>query len=284
MKFDSASDYTPELALEARRMCLHIATILGVGDLLDEIVVVGGLVPYLIIDQSSAAEAHIGTRDLDLGLSLAVLDDERYREISARLRGRGFEPGRTAQGNATRQTWTLPGQRITIDFLIPRTANGPRPGRLQNLERDFAAIVAAALPLAFRDREAVLLDGPTLAAEVATRTVNVCGPAAFVAMKAHAVRLRAKDKDAYDLVYLLKYYGDGTVAQVASRYLGFADLDEAREALTILQADFASEQHLGSVRAARFRAGRPDPALQADAFGYVQAFLRGVSQGESDDA
>jgi hypothetical protein len=180
MKFDSASDYTPELAALARRMCLHVATILG--DLLDEIVVVGGLVPYLTIDQSTAPEAHVGTRDLDLGLSLAVLDDERYREISARLRDRGFEPGRTEQGNVTRQTWTLPAQRITIDFLIPHIDGGPSPGRLQSLEGDFAAIVTAALPLAFRDYDTVTLDGSTLADEVATRTVKVCGPAAFVAI------------------------------------------------------------------------------------------------------
>lgn len=142
MKFDTASDYSPALAVEARRMCLHVATVLG--DLLEDMVVVGGLVPYLIIDQATAAEAHVGTRDLDLGLSLAVLDDQRYREISVRLRDRGFEPGRTEQRNLTRQTWTLPGQRITIDFLIPRAEAGPSPGKLQNLEGDFAAIVTAA--------------------------------------------------------------------------------------------------------------------------------------------
>jgi hypothetical protein len=90
MKFDSASDYSPGLAAEARRMCLHVATILG--DLKDEIVVVGGLVPYLIVDQATAHEAHVGTRDFDFGLSIALLDDERYREMSARLRDRGFEP------------------------------------------------------------------------------------------------------------------------------------------------------------------------------------------------
>jgi predicted nucleotidyltransferase len=277
MTFDNASDYTPELAVEARRMCLHVATILG--DILDEIVVVGGLVPYLIIDQTGAPEAHVGTRDLDLGLSLAVLDDERYREISARLRDRGFEPGRTEQGNVTRQTWTLPGQRITIDFLIPRVEAGPSPGKLQSLEGDFAAIVTAALPLAFTDYDAVTIDDSTLADEVASRTVNVCGPAAFVAMKAHAIRLRAKDKDAYDLVYVLKHYGDGTVEEVASRYVVFAEVEEAKEALDILRADFASEKHLGAVRAARFRAGRSDPALQADAFGYVQEFLKRVGGG-----
>ena len=59
------------------------------GDLLGEIVVVGGLVPYLLIDQEdlpSGLEPHAGTMDLDLGLGLGILNEERYRKLSARLR------------------------------------------------------------------------------------------------------------------------------------------------------------------------------------------------------
>ena len=50
--------------------CIHMATKLG--DLLDEIVVVGGLVPYLLVDQEnlpSDLEPHVGTMDLDMGLA-----------------------------------------------------------------------------------------------------------------------------------------------------------------------------------------------------------------------
>lgn len=110
----NAAGYDVSLAAEARRLCLYVATILG--DLSDEIVVAGGLVPYLIVDQEVVDVPHVGTRDLDLGLALALLDDERYREISARLRDRGFRPGTKSEGQATRQTWVLPGARITIDF------------------------------------------------------------------------------------------------------------------------------------------------------------------------
>ena len=139
----TSSGYPPGLAAEARRMCLYVATILG--DLQDEVVVVGGLVPHLIVDQSIAHDAHVGTRDLDLGLSLTVLDNARYEQISARLRGRGFEPGKTDDGRTTRQTWVLTAHGIAIDFLIPKSADGPAPGKLQNLEGDFAAIVTPAV-------------------------------------------------------------------------------------------------------------------------------------------
>jgi hypothetical protein len=65
-------------------MCLYVATILG--DQLEDIVVVGGLVPYLIVEQESAEEPHVGTGDLDLGFSIGVLSEEKYRELSSRLR------------------------------------------------------------------------------------------------------------------------------------------------------------------------------------------------------
>ena len=41
--------YGIEQLVFVRRTCLYLATKLG--DLLDEIVVVGGLVPYLLVDQ-----------------------------------------------------------------------------------------------------------------------------------------------------------------------------------------------------------------------------------------
>ena len=79
--------YGSEQLDHVRRICLYMATKLG--DLLGEIVVVGGLVPYLLVDQEdlpSGLEPHAGTMDLDLGLRLGILNEERYRKLSARLR------------------------------------------------------------------------------------------------------------------------------------------------------------------------------------------------------
>ncbi len=50
--------------------------------------IVGGLVPYLLIDarerQDADAEQHPGTNHLDIGLALALLDGRRYAELSDR--------------------------------------------------------------------------------------------------------------------------------------------------------------------------------------------------------
>lgn len=99
-----------------RSTCLFVATILG--DYAEETVVVGGLVPSLLISQPSlGAEQHAGTRDLDLGLSLAVLDNDKYKAISARLRGAGFEPDVNEKGRLIRQRWRLTTYAVTVDFL-----------------------------------------------------------------------------------------------------------------------------------------------------------------------
>lgn len=267
----TADGYPPELAEEARRMALYVATILG--DLAAEVVIVGGLVPFLIVDQERVPERHVGTRDLDLGLSLGVLDHERYREISERLRDRGFEPTTTARGRRRRQTWSLRAERITLDFLIGSVDAGAVPGRLQSLEEDFAAIITPALPLAFVDTVTVTLEGTTPTGERARREVRVAGPAAFVVLKAHAFRGRGENKDSYDLVYVLLNYGEVPFVEVASRFASIAGSGEARDALAILAEDFATENHLGPIRRAEFLGDRDDAALRQDAAGAVLAFL-----------
>jgi hypothetical protein len=76
--------YSPAQLERVRATCLYVATKLG--DLLDDVVVVGGLVPSLIIDQNkltAGAEPHLGTLDLDLGLALALLEGERYRTLAS---------------------------------------------------------------------------------------------------------------------------------------------------------------------------------------------------------
>lgn len=80
----SAADYSADELHRVRQTCLYVATILG--DLSDDIVIVGGLVPSLLIspeDLPEGRQPHVGTKDLDLGLALTLLDEKRYREVSS---------------------------------------------------------------------------------------------------------------------------------------------------------------------------------------------------------
>jgi hypothetical protein len=74
----TADGYRSEQSALVRATCQYVATKLG--DLMDDLVVVGGLVPSLLIHQdglAAGADPHIGTMDLDVGLAVALLDQGR---------------------------------------------------------------------------------------------------------------------------------------------------------------------------------------------------------------
>lgn len=271
------SGYTAEDTELVRAACLTVAVTLGA--YIDDLVVVGGLVPALLIDTDRAApteDLHPGTNDLDLGLSLAVLDDQRYAAISERLRAERFKPDESESGNPTVQRWKR--GTLKIDFLIPRPEDGANGGRIHNLEPDFGAIITPGLELAFAERVSVHIDGTTLDGHSAVRDIPVCGPAAFVVLKALAFGDRGEPKDAFDLAYVLRHAPDGRPA-VAVRLRAHA-VDHAAivgQAIEELERDFASVGSIGPRRAAEFEHLDPDDQDEAaaDAHGYIDDLLQG---------
>lgn len=141
-------------------------------------------------------DRHPGTNDLDVGLALALLYDQRYAELSARLHAEGFEPDTNANDNPTLQRWRIGNLNVTVDFLMPPAPDQDQARRVQALQPDFGALVTPGLELAFDERVEVDLDGHTLKGERARRTIPVCGPALFVVLKALAFGDRGEPKDA----------------------------------------------------------------------------------------
>ena len=72
-KLTTTIGYTAEQVKLVRATCLYVATKLG--DLMDDLVIIGGLVPSLLIEQENLQEGidlHVGTMDLDIGLTIGV--------------------------------------------------------------------------------------------------------------------------------------------------------------------------------------------------------------------
>ena len=269
-----ALDYRSEQLERVRATCLYVATRLG--DLMDEVVVVGGLVPSLLIDQDTLPEgtsAHVGTIDLDVGLKLVLLDNGRYRTLTQRLREAGFEQDRTVEGRLTRQRWRVTGfGSVTVDFLIPPSLADDHGGMLRDIERDFAAVIVPGLTLAFQDRRRVRLEGTTIFGEKAVRDVWVCGPGAFVVLKALAFLGRGGNKDAYDLYYVVRNFGAGA-GDVAACLTPLLGDDEAQRAIQVLRTDFLDHEGVGPRRVAEFMLGTTDDEIQSDVVGFVKALL-----------
>jgi hypothetical protein len=270
-----ATGYSPAAVQLVKAASLYIATKLG--DLRDDVVIVGGLVPSLIVPQSplpAGKPLHIGTMDVDLGLAVAILDQQRYHELCERLRNAGFAPDVNDAGKPTNQRWRIEAenQNVTVDFLIPPTLESDKGGKLRNLEEGFAEIVTPGLELAFADKRLVTLDGETLHHEQATREVWVCEAGAFTVLKALAFRGRGENKDAYDLVYMLQNYGSG-IDDVFQRLQPLLTNQSAQVALTVLENDFSSIDDVGTMRVAEFLGDTLDETVRADAAGVVRSLL-----------
>lgn len=281
-----AEDYMPEDLELVKSGCIEVAARLN--DLLDDILLVGGAVPALLIDHqqefgistdtSDPLSAHVGTRDLDLGLAVGVLNKGRYSEISTRLKESGFKPDENASGNQTTHRWKhCDAEKLTIDFLIAPAGKEETGGNIKNLESDFSAIVVPGLDLALEDPHPIQLSGTALDGSKMSIEIPVCGPAGFVLLKALACKQRGKDKDKYDLFYVLRNYKKGPEG-VAESFRPFLErgVEEAERSVNIMKAYFNDSNSRGPRAVSNFLYGRQDDTVEADAAAFVQAFLRAL--------
>lgn len=108
--------------------------------------------------------------------------------------------------------------------------------------------------------------------ESAERGAWVCGPGAYVILKALAFGLRGENKDAYDLFYVVRNFGNGP-AEVATHLVPLLGSESAAEALAILERDFKEPDSIGPSRVAQFVYGQRDVGLQTDVAGFVSQLL-----------
>lgn len=246
---------------------------------MDDVVVVGGFVPSLLIDQESLpdqVEAHVGTLDLDLGLSVALSHEAQTRMVAEKLRNADFEADLRPE-NGARQTWKWKhNTSMTVDVLAPPTPESSAARKIHDWS-DLSAFVTPGLELAFEDRELVTVRGQTLLGRPAEARMNVCGPGAFIVLKAQAMKRRADNKDAYDIYYLLRNYPGG-VEEVARRFVPLLYDGSAREALDYLRQDFGTWDAIGAERVAMFLSQDIESDVRGEAFVVAKEFLKMVEQ------
>ncbi len=268
----TADGYDIEFIEQARSACLELATRLG--DLLDEIVIVGGLAPALLAEQDPPPfdlGAHAGTIDVDLGLDVTLFDDRRYQALRTRLVEAGFEPDLNNEDQPMLQRWrTVDAPVVKIDFLInPSPEAGPEE-RMMRFDRDFRAFLIPGLALAFKDRRTIELSGRTLRGEQATRKFHVCGPGAFTVLKALAFANRGVEKDAYDLYYVWDGIG---IKEVAACLRPLRGSEVVERSLAYIERDFCDLESIGPMRAAWFMNRPGDENVLADVAGLARRLL-----------
>lgn len=202
-QYDSAS---------ADLIVAHAAEIVrATGFAAQHIVVIGGLVPSLPVPVLDAGLVpHIGTADVDLCLSLALVEGDTgtYDRIEGVLKTLGFEPGDASFRWVRRE-----GLPMTVEFFCPSGPDRPA-GRMwrpkaadnpigkQNMGGSLSALSLEAGALLTDDVESIsrTVDLPNQKGRIEI-SLQVTGPVAFVVAKVQALLERDKPKDAYDIVW-----------------------------------------------------------------------------------
>jgi hypothetical protein len=233
---------------------------------------------------------------VDLVLDLEVLASvEAYRRLEDNLKNLGFVRGTNDEGQAQYFSWCKPvGEGITVVVDLLADAPAGEGGRVQGLpnERRLSALKIPGAHLVTLDYVEHELTGLLLDERgVATEIVRVANIVPFLVLKALAYDDRVEEKDAYDLVYSLMYYGGGpddVAAAFAQRLRQWPDEPLLPRALEILRSRFATDQRTpgyrkdGPISYARFLAdpGRRDldARRRQNAAAVIERFLSGASR------
>jgi hypothetical protein len=275
-----------------------ITLLRGLGPWKSGIYLAGGLVPRYLIPRQGGSQyttpPHAGTTDVDLVLDLEVLATlEAYRRLEQNVRALGFVRGTNDEGRVQHFSWRKPigeGVTVVVDLLCDAPpAEGGQVAELPG-ERRLSALKIPGANLVVADHIEVELTASLLDERgVATETLRVANVVPFIVLKALAYEDRFEEKDAYDLVYCLMYYGAGpeeVAAQFADRLARWPTEPLLSRALDILRFRFASDERTPGARKdgpssyARFLAdpGRRDldARHRQDAAAVVELFLRAL--------
>jgi hypothetical protein len=265
-------EYASRQVKAARRVLLDVHQVLR--SFADAIVVVGGWVPDLLIQDPTTA--HIGSIDVDLALDAEKLSDGRYAELLKLL----LDTGRYKTGERNFQLLTMvdidDGESIHVDveFLAPMNVDLQK--NRPKLVEDFRVLQFPECVVAFADPEDVELTGTMASGAKNTVHIRVASLPDFLLMKAHAIEKRDKPKDVYDFCYCLDEAPDA-YAVVSASWRERREDPIVAEAIGFLTEKFHSVDHYGPQQLAIFHAngGPEEQEIWARrAYESVQALLK----------
>lgn len=242
-KYNKAALYSKEVTL-ACEVTLGLL-VEAFGSFKESLRLIGGLVPRYLV---SAELAHIGTTDVDIVLDVQVLlAGEDYSSLRDQLKKAGFRR-LEKDGKASSWQWQLVVHDVpvVVEFLV----NTDNPNEKGLVPLDGEEISACRIPYAGMTKDwfvsrTVRFQRPD-GAGISTETIRHADAAAFVVLKALAMKHRHEPKDVADMVYVLQNY-DGAPTSIAEQYAGRLNAGAYAEplqlALTTLEEKFCTDQH-----------------------------------------
>lgn len=289
LKPRTVAGYDADVTSACERTLLTLLS--AFGNLKDTLRLVGGLVPrYLTPETPPDIPAHAGTSDVDVVLNLEVLaEGDEYASLADQLKARGFvrwvEDGKAASWRWRRQI----DERLEVVVELLRDAGDEVPGKAVNVSGESVSALTIKHAKIVHDWyqektvAAQLLDGGGISIDL----IRFADVPAFVILKAIALDQRQENKDAADLIHVLRYAGsiEKVAGQFVERIQSGKHPSAIEDGFAALRRRFCDDQFaegylkVGPVAYARFYGGADEDELvgsQRYAAGLVQELLEQI--------
>lgn len=212
----------------AKSVLIEVINVLGAFK--DEIVVIGGWVPEL----RYPGKNHIGSLDMDLVISPRAIREDTYSTILGRLKENHYAHGI----HPTRFLRIVPGasEPVKIDLISGEYLLEGESESIQINELQINCL--RGLDLAFEAFDEIQIEGTMPDGSHNSVAAQVVRPEAFLLIKAFALRDRMKQKDAYDIAFILNHY-EPSLPALASQLLPLIQTGLGAEGWQILIEKFS---------------------------------------------
>jgi hypothetical protein len=256
----------------AKSVLIELTHLLG--EYRDNIVLIGGWVPELLISPKS--RPHVGSIDIDLALNHAKIKEEGYRLIEELLTSRGYyqEPDKQPFIFFRNVPFGDSFIKVQVDLLSGEYEGTGKAHRTQAIQ-GMKARKARGCDLAFDMVREISVEGEIPGGGLDRVTVRIASIVPFLVMKGMALDDRLKEKDAWDIYYCLIAYPGGIDALV-EEFRPHLSHGLVREGLGKIATHFSSLKSLGPKFVADFEeAGDPEEVerIVRDAYERIHAFL-----------
>jgi hypothetical protein len=274
----SAADYDERTTAAVKSVLVEMGQILG--SYKGKFAVVGGAVPWLLLENEDMA--HVGTLDIDIALNAdALKNEDEYTDLIQGLMENGYsQRTELKKFQLVRQVDPKDGGPpidVIVDFLMPRDVQLTK--NKSALIDNFAVQRADGADLALRFYQMVAIDGSMPAGGKNRVEIAIASIPALLAMKGYAIQNRHKQKDAYDIYYCVRNYPGGPEA-LADACKPLLTQPEAKQGYAYIAGKFDKEDGYGPTSVRKFveetnlLGDRTAEQWQTDAFGQVRAWLK----------
>lgn len=273
-------DYNERMVQAAHAVLLELVHLLG--EYREGIALVGGWVPGLLLPQH--AGQHVGSMDVDIALDHQLLEEAGYETICAKLESRGYRRSDDQPFIFFRDVPAEEGTlTVEVDLLAGEYEGTSLRHRTQRIQ-DAKARKARGCDLVFPMAEKIRISGKRPDGYEDSATIKIAGIVPFLIMKAMAMADRHKEKDAYDIYFVLRHYPDSPDALVRL-FQPHIQYGLVREGLEKLAEKFASPNHIGPNFVADFEDIEDEDEreiLKRDVFERMDYLLRSLGFSNAD--